>query len=67
MVHQGHAGVIDEHIQSAFLLSDFREHFLDRRLVANVEAAVPIAREFPFERRPAASDDLTATASVMLD
>jgi hypothetical protein len=67
MVHRGYAGVIDEHIQPAFLLSDLREHSLDRRLIANVEAVVPIVREFPFKRGPAAPDDVAASASVMLD
>jgi hypothetical protein len=67
MVHRGHPGVVDKHIQPAFLLSDIREHSLDRRLVAHVEAVVPIVWEFAFKRRPAASDDLAATAGVMLD
>jgi hypothetical protein len=67
MVHRGDAGVIDEHIQAAFLLSDLREHSLDRRLVANVEAAVPIVREFPFKWGPATPDDVAASGSVMLD
>src|SRR6266496_1112814 len=67
MVHGGNAGVVDEHIQPAFLLSDLREHSLDRRFVANVEAVVPIVREFPFKLGPAAPDHVAASASVMLD
>jgi hypothetical protein len=42
MVHRGDASIIDEDIEPAFLLSDLREHLLDRGLVANVEAVVPI-------------------------
>ena len=49
MVHRSHAGVVDEHIQPAVVLSDLREHSLDRRFVATVEAVVPIVREFLFQ------------------
>jgi hypothetical protein len=67
MVHRGDAGVIDEHIQPALLLSDLREHSFDRRLIGNVEAAVPVVRELTFKWGPAAADDVAASTSIMLD
>jgi len=67
MIHRGHAGIVNEHIQPPVVFSDLGEHFFHRRFVDNIEAIMAVIRELIFKEGPAAPQDLTTSAYIVLD
>ena len=67
MIHRCDPSIVNQDIEAFLGLPNLREHVFDCRFISDIEAVVPVIRNFPFESRAATPNYLALFARAMLD